>query len=93
VLVVGVKLRLEVGTVLGEGFVLGFELGAGLWDILNLGVVLGVVDDNGAVPSGTEVETVWFGEMCGLPELDSVLCNVPKVEVLLRVEGWSWSNF
>jgi uncharacterized protein len=46
-------------------------------------VVLGVVDKDGVVPSGTEVEMVWFGEMCGVPELDSVLCNVPKVEVLL----------
>jgi hypothetical protein len=93
VLGVGVELRLEVGIVLGEGFVLGFELGAGFWDVLNVGVVLGVVDRFGAVPSGAEVEVVWFGEKCGVLELDSVLCDDPKVEILCRVEGWGWGSF
>jgi hypothetical protein len=83
----------EVGTVLGEGFVLGFEFGARLWDILNVGVVLRVVDRDGAVSSGTEVEVVWFGEICGVLELADVLCNVPKVEILLRVKGRGWSSF
>jgi hypothetical protein len=79
--------------VLGEEFVLGFELGAGFWDVLNVGVVLGVVDRDGAVPSGAEVEVMWFGEKCGVLELDSVLCDDPKVEILCRVEGWGWGSF
>jgi hypothetical protein len=39
------------------------------------------------------VEMVWFGGMCGVSVLDNVLYDVPKVEAMLRVEGWSWRNF
>jgi hypothetical protein len=93
VLGVGVELRLDVGNVLGEGFGLGFELGVGLWDILKVGVVVGVVEEDSTAPNGTKAEMGWVGEVCGVTVLTNVLFDVPKVEVLLRVDGWSLSNF